>query len=406
MVKVMVFEPIVMVSLCQNRIRRMSFFHSGYEWLSRMAARATHANDSAEEKTRKSVLTIVAVIIAVLAVFWGSAYVWLGKPLSGAIPLAYAIISFVSIGYYFFTKRFAFFRFSQLLLIFLLPFFLMWSLGGFAHSSVVMVWAFFTPLAAMMFADVAHAAKWLVAFVFFTILSAVIDPNLAKAIIPMNETAIRVFFVLNIGVGFAAIFLVLNFFVRQREQAHQAALLTKDDLERSNRQLQENEATIRQLMLTDDLTGVANRRHLDERLQFELERMQRYGRGFSVIMADLDHFKQVNDTYGHIKGDEVIVTFADVLKSELRSADFVARFGGEEFIVILPETAETAAQLLADRVRASMQAKKIKGFPHSVTASFGVTGVKKEDSLEGVVQRVDRALYQAKESGRNQVVVV
>ncbi len=384
----------------------MSFFHSGYEWLSRMAARATHANDSAEEKTRKSVLTIVAVIIAVLAVFWGSAYVWLGKPLSGAIPLAYAIISFVSIGYYFFTKRFAFFRFSQLLLIFLLPFFLMWSLGGFAHSSVVMVWAFFTPLAAMMFADVAHAAKWLVAFVFFTILSAVIDPNLAKAIIPMNETAIRVFFVLNIGVGFAAIFLVLNFFVRQREQAHQAALLTKDDLERSNRQLQENEATIRQLMLTDDLTGVANRRHLDERLQFELERMQRYGRGFSVIMADLDHFKQVNDTYGHIKGDEVIVTFADVLKSELRSADFVARFGGEEFIVILPETAETAAQLLADRVRASMQAKKIKGFPHSVTASFGVTGVKKEDSLEGVVQRVDRALYQAKESGRNQVVVV
>lgn len=384
----------------------MAFFYSCYEWFSRVAARATLASDSAEEKTRKGVLTIVAAIIAFLAIFWGSAYVWLGKPYSGAIPLSYAGISFLSIGYYFHTKQFEVFRFSQLLLIFLLPFLLMWSLGGFAYGSVVMVWAFFTPLAAMMFADVAHATKWLVAFLVLVIFSAVIDQHLASTVVPINEAAIKVFFVLNMGFGFTAIFIVLNFFVQQREQAHQTTVQAREDLERSNKQLQENEARIRQLVLVDGMTGIANRRHLDERLQIELERVQRYEHTFSVIMGDLDHFKRVNDDYGHLKGDEVIKMFADVLTGSVRSTDFVARFGGEEFFVILSDTTRAGAELLAERVRTSFRGKKIDAIPGPLTASFGVTEALKNDDLERIVQRVDQALYQAKAAGRNCVISV
>jgi len=384
----------------------VSFFKSSYEWFAGVAEKATLRTDSDVEKTKKGVLTIVAMIIAFLAIFWGAAYVALGKPYSGAIPLGYALISFLSTAHYFYTKRFAFFRFSQLLLIFWLPFLLMWSLGGFAHGSAVMVWAFFTPLAAMMFADAAHAVKWLYVFLLLTVFSAVIDPQLASSIAPMDETAIRVFFVLNMGFGFAAIYIVLNFFVGQREQSHQAALQAKKDLQHSNEQLLENEARIRQLMLTDGLTGVANRRHLDERMPCELERVHRYGNTLSVIMADLDNFKRVNDTYGHLKGDEVIVAFAKVLTECVRSADFVARFGGEEFFVILPEADRAGAELLAERIRAAMQAKKIEGISQPITASLGVTEVLKNDGFERIVQRADQALYQAKEAGRNRVLSV
>jgi diguanylate cyclase (GGDEF)-like protein len=384
----------------------MSLFKSAYEWFSSIAEKATLPADSDVEKTKKGVLTIIAVIIAFLAIFWGSAYMLLGKPYSGAIPLSYAIISFLSIAYYFATKSFEFFRFSQLLLIFCLPFLLMWSLGGFANGSVVMVWAFFTPLAAMMFADAAHAAKWFYAFLFFTIVSVIIDPWLAASISPMDERAIRVFFVMNMGFGFASIFIVLNYFVKQREQAHEVALSAKKDLEHSNEQLQENETKILQLMMTDWLTGVANRRHLDERLQCELDRVRRYGNTLSVIMTDLDRFKRVNDAYGHIKGDEVINIFTDVLTENVRSADFVARFGGEEFLVMLPETTLAGAELLANRIRESLQTRKIEGIPHPVTASFGVTEALESDEVESVLQRVDQALYEAKESGRNCVKVV
>ena len=383
----------------------MSIFKTSYERFARLADKATLATDSDAEKTKKGVLTIIAGIIAFLAIFWGSAYVLLGRPLSGAIPLGYAVISFASIAYYFHTKRFAFFRFSQLLLILWLPFLLQWSLGGFAQGSVVMVWAFFTPLAAMLFADAAHATRWLFAFLALTLFSAVIDSSLAARVSPMGEVPTVVFFLLNMGFGFAAVFLVLNYFVKERERSHAAALAAKEDLELSNQRLQENEAKILELMMTDWLTGGANRRHLDERLKNELDRAQRYGCALSVIMTDLDRFKQVNDTYGHSKGDEVINAFTDVITACVRATDFVSRYGGEEFVVVLPETTKEGARQLAERIRASMEATRIEGIPHPVTASFGVSTVLETDTVDEILQRADAALYQAKEAGRNRLAV-
>lgn len=384
----------------------MRLFRESYEWFARIADKATLPTDTDEEKTKKGVLTIVAAIIAFLAIFWGSTYVMLGRPFSGAIPLSYALISFLSIAYFFYTKRFAFFRFSQILLILLLPFLLMWSLGGFAKGSVVMVWAFFTPLAAMLFADSTHAVKWLFAFLALTIVSAFIDPMVSKMIEPMGEIPVTVFFVLNMGFGFASIFLVLNYFVKERERSHAQVLEAKRELERSNQQLLENEEKIRELMLTDWLTGVANRRHLDERLKIEIARLQRYGNAFCVIMADLDRFKAVNDTYGHDVGDKVIHAFAKTIDESIRSVDFVSRYGGEEFIIIMPETQQAGAEMFAERIRVAMHELVTPPMDKPVTSSFGVTAARAGDTLQTILKRVDHALYQAKEAGRDRVAVL
>lgn len=374
-----------------------------YEKLSRLTRLACLPTDSDAERTKKGVLTMVAGIIAFLAIFWGSTYVALGYPLPGSIPLSYAAISFLSIGYFFVTKKFAFFRFSQLLLILWLPFLLQWSLGGFANGSVVMIWAFFTPLAAMLFADAAHAAKWLIAFLALTILSGFIDGSVRDLAPPMGTTANLSFFVLNMGFGCASVFVVLNYFVKQREDSLQQVVAAHNELERANEMLRHNENRIRELMLTDPLTGVGNRRHLDERLQAEFNRAKRYGNSLCVVITDLDHFKGINDTYGHSVGDHVLKIFAKHLQEAVRASDFVARFGGEEFILVLPETTLQGAMQLADRIRTTLERRDFSGIERSITASFGITVIKEGDAMEEILLRADRALYISKENGRNRV---
>lgn len=379
----------------------MSFFKFNYEQIAHIVDKASLSTDNEREKTRKGILTIVSIIIAVLAVFWGSSYFLLGKPYSGAIPLSYSAISFISISYYFHTKHFEFFRFSQLLLIFCLPFLLMWTLGGFANGSVVLVWAFFTPLAALLFADIAHATRWLYAFLIMTIFSAFIDPYLSQTISPMTNTAITIFFALNMGFGFASVFLLLNYFVKEREKAYALTLDAKQELEQSNQQLKSNEKEIKKLLMTDWLTGVANRRHLDDRLQNELEMLHRYDLPLCLIMADIDNFKKINDRYGHSIGDKVIKIFTDVIKEHVRTNDLIARYGGEEFIIMLPNTGQTGAEVLAKRICAAIEAEKISDISHSVTASFGITCATKEDTFDRLLKRVDQAMYLSKENGRN-----
>lgn len=374
-----------------------------YEKLSRLTQRACLPTDSDAERTKKGVLTMVAGIIAFLAIFWGSTYVALGYPLSGSIPLSYAGISFLSIGYFFATKKFAFFRFSQLLLILWLPFLLQWSLGGFANGSVVMIWAFFTPLAAMLFADAAHATKWLIVFLALAILSGLIDNSIRDLAPPMNTAANVSFFVLNMGFGCASVFAVLNYFVKQREDSLKQVVAAHHELEHANNLLRQNENRIRELMLTDPLTGLGNRRHLDERLQVEVNRARRYGNSLCVVMTDLDHFKGINDTYGHRAGDLVLQAFANVLQEAVRATDFVARFGGEEFILVLPETTLQGAMQLAERIRTTLEKSDFPDIQRDITASFGVTSVKEGDVMEEIFLRADRALYCSKENGRNRV---
>ncbi|MGD8568998.1 MAG: GGDEF domain-containing protein [Gammaproteobacteria bacterium] len=370
----------------------------------------TQPDDSDSDRVKKAILTIISTVIAVLAVLWGSVYVATGYQLAGLIPLAYSIISFFSIYYFFKTKRFGFFRFSQLLLILLLPFFLQASLGGFANGSVVMVWGFFTPLAAMFFSNLKTALGWLLAFLVLIVISGIFDSELSQKVDPLPEHVNTLYFMMNMGGALLLIYIVLHYFVRDRERSYsllersrEEAIDARDELEKAYSQLQKKEAKIRELMLTDPLTELANRRHLDDRLADEIERSDRYGHKLAVIIADLDHFKSFNDEYGHLKGDDALKLFADVMVNNVRAVDFVARYGGEEFVIVMPETTADGATRLAERIRQSMAQREINGVSRKITSSFGVTMKRPGDEANDLVARADKALYQSKENGRNRV---
>ncbi len=156
---------------------------------------------------------------------------------------------------------------------------------------------------------------------------------------------------------------------------------------------------------TDALTGLANRRAAQEVLGREVARADRYDREVGVLMLDLDRFKVLNDSYGHPVGDRVLVALAERLRAHVRASDLVARWGGEEFVVVAPETATAQARKLGEQLRAQV-AKDAFLDGHRVTISVGVASFRPGDDVETLVSRADAALYRAKEAGRNRVAVV
>lgn len=157
------------------------------------------------------------------------------------------------------------------------------------------------------------------------------------------------------------------------------------------------------LAYTDSLTHIYNRLHFAHFLDAEIDKVKRYGGTFSIIFFDLDHFKEVNDNYGHQCGDEVLEKITKIVSSANRSADIFARYGGEEFIILTPETGLSGALIHAERLRHDIEKYSFENVGQ-VTSSFGVTEfIAKTDDEESLFERVDIALYTAKENGRNRV---
>ncbi len=159
----------------------------------------------------------------------------------------------------------------------------------------------------------------------------------------------------------------------------------------------------REISSVDELTGLLNRRALDAELNRELERSFRYGSIFSVAIIDVDHFKNINDTYGHVVGDKVLASLAKILRSRSRKVDIVARYGGEEFCIVYPDTTGEQAFEAVEKVRETVENHKfmLKGTRLPVTFSAGVTQAAPDDTVEELLARADKALYISKESGRN-----
>lgn len=177
------------------------------------------------------------------------------------------------------------------------------------------------------------------------------------------------------------------------------------ELKRKNRELAKANQRISELMRTDILTDLANRRYFMEEFDKQLSIANRRKRALSIVMMDIDHFKQFNDRYGHDTGDKVLKSVGQLLKNELRKEDFPARFGGEEFIVILPETMLEEAFLVIDRIRKKLQKADLLDNGVKVTASFGVSQYNFVETGPELIKHADLALYQAKETGRNRVAL-
>jgi diguanylate cyclase len=163
----------------------------------------------------------------------------------------------------------------------------------------------------------------------------------------------------------------------------------------------------RQKALIDPLTGLPNRAAWSERLDHEINQWQQHGNTLLLAMLDLDHFKRINDNYGHLAGDKVLKIIANVLRKRLRGTDFIARFGGEEFVLLMPDTVPTAGAKLLEKLRASIEACPFhfKGEPVTITISMGLTAFKPGEHSDLVLKRADQALYRAKHAGRNQVAL-
>jgi diguanylate cyclase (GGDEF)-like protein len=180
-------------------------------------------------------------------------------------------------------------------------------------------------------------------------------------------------------------------------------------LRQIHRRLLKQNMELRERTMVDELTGLFNRRYFERSLSYDIERFRRYQRPFGVVLFDVDHFKAINDSYGHSIGDVALRHLAESAKETIRSADMAARYGGEEFVLILPETGKEGATVLAERLRRRVESSSVKtdSGDLNMTISLGVLAVEGDFSgdAEDVMRLVDNALYAAKDAGRNCFIV-
>lgn len=198
------------------------------------------------------------------------------------------------------------------------------------------------------------------------------------------------------------------------QQDRQSLLSTLDSMEARLNELEADALTFKKRIsdqnfrsLQDALTGIANRAAFDERYQLEIKRAQRYNKPLCVALADIDHFKSINDNYGHSAGDKTLQVIAKALKLHLRETDFIARYGGEEFIILFPESelSEVEAPLNMLREKIRKIPFKFKNVSVPITISFGATQFSSNDTSRSAFDRADEALYEAKKSGRDKVIL-
>ena len=198
--------------------------------------------------------------------------------------------------------------------------------------------------------------------------------------------------------------------ITERKQAEMELNHVMEALETANRELKQSLEREKMLACTDGLTGLSNHRYLFDQAAREFEAAIRYRRPLAFLMFDIDHFKRVNDSLGHTVGNEVLVKVAQTAVACVRASDIVARYGGDEFMVVLPNTIAQDALPAAERLRTSMAAIQVEmgDEPFTITLSIGIAELRREPldkNVEQVIQRADEALYQAKHGGRNCVVI-
>lgn len=196
-------------------------------------------------------------------------------------------------------------------------------------------------------------------------------------------------------------------YVEELKALHEKIEKTNEDFVKRNLELQDIQAQLEMLAAHDVLTGLYNRRYILERIEEKLPEIKRHHLDCCFVIMDIDYFKDVNDHYGHVAGDDVLKVVSQMLVNGVRQGDIVARYGGEEFLIFLPMTELESAEVLVERLRLTLEQyqHKIDNETVTVTASFGIAQHEVNDSADRTIARADKALYQAKESGRNRTAL-
>lgn len=362
--------------------------------------------DSKALRLKKSSLIIVPLIIGPAALIWGILYILLGQYLSASIPLSYSVISLFNLWHLSKTKNIIVLQQPQMVLVLFLPFFLMWSLGGFASGSFVMLWAFFAPIAALMYEEGKKSLYWFYAFIFLVVLSVGIDQVLIEnrtEVLP--QIAIELFFLLNITAALSGVYLLIKYFIKEKDKnaserlkkEHNALVLSTEELKKANMKL-------KTLAHYDSLTGLPNRDLFNDRLGQAIEKAKRHHNELALLFVDLDRFKQINDSLGHSLGDKVLQTVANRLHGCIRKEDSLARLGGDEFILLMDDLnkGENASLLAQKIIECLAEPIYIDEHTFYVTASIGISLYPHDDKdINKLIMYADTAMYKAKKEGKN-----
>ena len=365
------------------------------------------AEDSAELKLKKSSLLLVPLIIGTAAFIWGLIYIALDQYLSASIPLSYSVISIFNLWHLHKTKDILVLQKTQMVLVLFLPFLLMWTLGGFALGSFVMIWAFFAPIAALTYEKNLKAPFWFYAFIGLVVFSSIIDQGLAESHTnPMPQTGIEFFFFLNISAGLSGIYYLVKYYINEKEKDTDA-LLQKEHmalLQRTN-ELKEANLQLRYLADHDALTGLPNRSHLRDRLSMMMSHAKRSKHTVALLFIDLDGFKNINDRFGHVQGDEVLKKISNRIKSLLRLEDTLARLGGDEFAVALGSITDiTYVECIAQRIidEINREYEFLSEEASIIGASIGISFLPEHtEEIDDLINYADEAMYHVKHSCKN-----
>jgi len=333
-------------------------------------------------------LIYLGTLMSIGGLIWGSISLSSGIFHEALIPYSYAVVTLFNFIYLYLTKDFKRAQFVQVLISLLLPFVFQLFLGGFIASGAVVLWSVLTILVSFTFQSRVVTLRWFVAYLLLLLTSGLVDSRSDFAMIKVPTEVSVMFITLNITLISVIIFSLFYYFVSSEEKL---------------------QGQLELLANTDPLTELLNRRGFFLQADMEFERIKRGRDPFAVLMLDIDHFKEINDRYGHGVGDKALCLFAAFLKSESRSIDIIGRYGGEEFIVLLPETSLKEAMVFTRRIIEKCHDIAIETPEGSCrfTVSAGLCRLEANTSgLLYLIKCADDALYQAKDAGRDRLCVV
>jgi len=348
---------------------------------------ADQEEDSAKKKREHRFLIYLGTLMSIGGLIWGTISMYAGIFYESFIPYSYALITILNFTYLYWSKDFKTSQFIQVLASLLLPFFFQFFLGGFVASGAVVLWSILTILGGFTFQNRRTTLRWFVVYLVLVATCGIVDKKIDAITIEVPPEVSLLFITLNIILISSIIFTLFYYFVNSEEKLQKQ---------------------LENLANTDSLTNLPNRRSFFTLANQEFERVQRGAKPFCLLMVDIDHFKMINDTFGHDVGDKALIDFAQLLQSQSRSIDILGRYGGEEFVLLLPETSMEEATIFAERVITKCRDIALET-PKGIcafTVSMGLCPLNNDATeLLEPIKCADDALYRAKAAGRDQLQV-
>lgn len=357
----------------------------------------TFTNEEDHEKYKFIFLNIVISVISWVALVIGFVRISQENYLLGSLDMLFSVFSVVLL-YFLRNSKVYIERVSTILLF--MTYLLFMSIFIFAPEHTTRLSLFFILIPAVYFLKGKRVGLLCILVVVGSIGSI--------QFLDLRETNYTDFEVITLFLYFLITYFIMNMYETVKERQTVDLTNLNRDLEKlvdeRTLELEREKDNFEKLSVTDQLTGLNNRHYLEKTFEYEKNQSRRYHTDVSVILIDLDNFKSVNDDYGHNIGDIFLKEFSDILKSSLRDTDSVGRWGGEEFLVVLPKADLIEAKEVAEKIRKIIQKSEFSHIGNR-TASFGVATLLNEESLNDILNRADKALYKAKNSGRNRVEI-